>query len=533
MKVKEHAPEIQVLIDQVVLYQFTDFAKVTSACEELLKLSDIMQDKYAKAFAYYYLAEMLFNENKFPEAISFIFKGLYIQQQNNFYFLEINSYNLLGNIFRIQQNELLALDFYFKSLNRAKEIKTKLYEAITCSHIADIYYNLEDYKTAASYFEKGINYYEKEAHKDNPSIDYTCPLAANYINLGLTSFRLENMNQLLVCINKLKSLDSYKFPLTFVQLLSFLNAAYEYSQGDGDICLYYIKDFISYFGKGTNLMETLSEYIDCFHFALDFDALEEATTLFQIIQQIAKDLKDPDILIKYYDIQIQYYTWINNKEKLEAAYQNYYKMQKQHGSTIKAERLTALNLRFSLNSSLEEQKKNAENLESLKLKSEHDALTNLPNRYLLREYCEEQFAFTMEQGYNFGVALLDMDSFKEYNDFYGHLEGDACITKVSNLIKKLSTSYFCARYGGDEFILIFVNKSSKEIQYLLDELNYKLRELKIKHAPTIPEPYISLSYGFVNALPQKDSDYHDFIHKADIELYKSKTKKKTASMSMK
>ena len=526
MKGIEHTPEIQGLIDQVVLYQFTDFAKVTSACEELLKLSAAMKDTHAEAYAYYYLAEMLFNKNQFPETISFTFKGLYLQQQNNYYSLEINSYNLLGNVFRIQQNEQLALDFYFKGLNRSIETNKTLQEAVTSSNIASIYYNLEDYKTAASYFKKCIQYYEMEAPAKDTTIDYTCPLAASCINLGLTSFRLEDIEQLALCINKLKTLNYSKFSITFKQLLSFLNAAYEYSLHNIDTCLLYVNDFITFFGKGTNIMETFQEYLDNFHFAMSFNALEEATALFEIIQKIANDSKDPDTLIKYYDIQIQYYDWTNNKIELDTAYKNYYKIKKQYGSTIKSERLNALNLQFSLNSILEEQKKNAKNIESLKLKSEHDALTSLPNRYLLREYCEEQFSFTMEQGYNFGVALLDMDSFKEYNDFWGHLEGDTCITKVSTLIKKLSTSYFCARYGGDEFILIFVNKRSSEIQDMIDELSNELRMLRIKHAPSISSPYMTLSYGLVNAIPQKDADYHDFIHKADIELYKNKTKKK-------
>ncbi len=527
----EHAPEIQTQVDQIILYQFTDFAKVTAACEEILKLSDMTQDAYAKAYAYYYLAEMLFNKNQFSEAISYIFKGLYIQQENHYYTLEINSYNLLGNIFRIQQNEQVALDFYLKGLNRSIEEKATLQEAITSSNIADIYYNLEDYKTAVSYFKKGIRYYEVDRPINNSTIDYTCPLAANYINLGLASFRLDDMQELLLCINKLKSLDSSKFPTTFLQLLSFLNAAYEYYQGNADACLYYVNEFIAYFTKGTNIMETFQEYLDSFHFAISFDALEETTTIFEIIQQITSNPNETDILIKYYDIQIQYYDWTNNKEALASAYKKYYDLQKVYGSSVKAERLNALNMQFSLNHILEEQKKNAESIESLKLKSEHDALTSLPNRYLLREYCEEQFEFSIDNGYNFGIAILDVDSFKDYNDYYGHLEGDSCITKIANLIKKLSTSYFCARYGGDEFVLVFTNKSNKEIQFLIDELHSQLNELKIKHSPTVSEPYITLSYGIVNSIPKKDLHYHDFIHKADMELYKSKTQKKKDSFN--
>lgn len=526
MKGIKHAPEIQSLIDQVSLYQFTDFSKVTSACEEMLKLSAIMPDTHAEAYAYYYLAEMLFNKNQFSAALSYIFKGLYIQQQNNYFILEINSYNLLGNIFGRQQNEQLALDFYLKGLYHAKKKSMKLQESITYSNIADIYYNLEDYKTATSYFEKAIYYYEIEYPKDGATMDYTFPLASNYINLALAHFRLKNIEQLLLCVNKLKALDSSRFPITSLQLISFLNAAYEYSQNNVDACLYHVKDYITYFGKGSNILDTFEECLESFHFAIFFDALEEAKDLFKEIQQAATISKELYVLIKCYDIQIQYFELIGNRDDLCEAYRNYYVVQKKYGSNVKAERLNAINMQFSLNSMLEDQKKNLKDLEFLKLRSEHDALTNLPNRYLLHEYCEEQFTFTMEQGYNFGVAILDMDSFKEYNDYWGHLEGDTCITKISTLIKKLSSSYFCARYGGDEFVLIFVNKRNAEIKEIIDELNIQLYNLKIEQSPTVSNPYMTFSYGFVNAVPQKNADYNDFIHKADIELYKIKTQKK-------
>lgn len=533
MNKTNHPPEIKALMDQVVLHQFTDFSKVTSACQELLRLSAISQNIYVESYAYYYLAEMHFNKNEFPEAISNIFKGLYNQQENNYSFLEINSYNLLGNIFRIQQNEQLSLDFYLKGLNRAKEEKIKLLEAITSTNIADLYYNLEDYNTATSYFEKGVHFYELEVLNPDSKVDYTIPLAASYINLGLSSLRLENIEKLLFCINKLKSLDLSKLTNTFLQLLAFLCSAYEYTQGNEKACLYYIKEFLSYYDKKTNIVETFQEYIDSFYFAMSFNSLEYASDIFKIIHDIAFNSEDSDVLIKYYDVQIQYYEWTNKQEELSMAYKNYYKIQKQYGSTVKAERLNAINLQFSLNSILEDQKKNAENLETLKVKSEHDALTNLPNRYLLREYCEEQFKLAMVNEYNFGVAILDMDSFKEYNDYWGHLEGDSCITKISNLIKKLSTSYFCARYGGDEFIFIFVNKRSTQIRAVIEELNRQIQELEIEHAPSVSSPYMTLSCGFVNKIPQKDADYHDFFHKADLELYKNKTKKKTAEISHK
>ena len=62
------------------------------------------------------------------------------------------------------------------------------------------------------------------------------------------------------------------------------------------------------------------------------------------------------------------------------------------------------------------------------------------------------------------MEILDIDFFKQYNDNYGHQQGDECIIAIADELKKMEDRQtFCARYGGDEFIIIYAGISAEEV----------------------------------------------------------------------
>lgn len=76
---------------------------------------------------------------------------------------------------------------------------------------------------------------------------------------------------------------------------------------------------------------------------------------------------------------------------------------------------------------------------------------------------------------HFAVEILDIDYFKEYNDNYGHQAGDACIMAIADELRKMqSRDTFCARYGGDEFIIIYEYKTEDEVFSMADSLRERI-----------------------------------------------------------
>lgn len=111
--------------------------------------------------------------------------------------------------------------------------------------------------------------------------------------------------------------------------------------------------------------------------------------------------------------------------------------------------------------------------EALRFQANHDALTHLPNRRLLQQQLREAMSLSSETD-KLGLLLIDLDSFKNVNDSYGHVVGDLVLQKVAvrlqEVVGQLGTVY---RLGGDEFSIFIPKCDSQEF---LQKLASRARE---------------------------------------------------------
>lgn len=167
---------------------------------------------------------------------------------------------------------------------------------------------------------------------------------------------------------------------------------------------------------------------------------------------------------------------------------------------------------------LEEQKaKLLKQKNTFKTLSEQDSLTSLYNqKSFLSKVLEKQSQYS-----SLAIVMIDIDFFKLYNDFFGHVEGDNCLIKVAAILKNLSTKYnaLSARYGGEEFILAFFNTDKSTSIMILQELQHKLIDQNILHPKSSISAYLTLSIGVVISSFVKDIKLQEMIKKADKELY--------------
>ncbi|MGL1892379.1 MAG: diguanylate cyclase [Spirochaetaceae bacterium] len=160
----------------------------------------------------------------------------------------------------------------------------------------------------------------------------------------------------------------------------------------------------------------------------------------------------------------------------------------------------------------------------LKKLSTIDALTNIGNRRKFDETLLLEWNRQKRFKKNITLLLIDIDYFKNYNDYYGHQAGDECLKKIGQLLAKKTkrAGELAARYGGEEFGLIFSNNDNEDIIKLTKSLLADMKELNIRHAKSEIAEFVTFSIGIAFMSPKDNDEIKDFILMADKALYRAK-----------
>ncbi len=153
-----------------------------------------------------------------------------------------------------------------------------------------------------------------------------------------------------------------------------------------------------------------------------------------------------------------------------------------------------------------------------------DTLTQMNNRRCLNRYLETTFRLKSTRE-NICMCMIDIDGFKKINDTYGHVSGDEALTVTANVIKKTVNQIngFAARFGGDEFVIVFQKSEDAHPELLGHQLN---ESLALAAADAGLEYPLTLSVGFMTFDTATMKDASDLIKSADKYLYHNKAKSK-------
>lgn len=166
----------------------------------------------------------------------------------------------------------------------------------------------------------------------------------------------------------------------------------------------------------------------------------------------------------------------------------------------------------------------AKAIDTAKTLSETDAMTNLWNRRGLERIQEQIWSECVRKNMKVAVLMIDIDNFKKYNDYFGHLEGDSCIRKVADEIRKLASqkTEFAARVGGEEFVVCLPGREKTEALEWAVKLKENIENLKIAQAKDNFLPVVSISVGVAWGQAGKNMDFVQMQKKADEALYQAK-----------
>ena len=154
-----------------------------------------------------------------------------------------------------------------------------------------------------------------------------------------------------------------------------------------------------------------------------------------------------------------------------------------------------------------------------------DALTEIPNRQSFSDTMEREFKRSQREQVPLSIIMCDIDHFKEYNDSYGHSNGDLCLKKVAQAIRNSlkRAGDFCARYGGEEFIVILPNTSPDGAMRVAERMRLNVEEMGIAHKKSLPAQIVTMSLGVATSEDTSSLvSLEELIRCADMALYKAK-----------
>lgn len=155
--------------------------------------------------------------------------------------------------------------------------------------------------------------------------------------------------------------------------------------------------------------------------------------------------------------------------------------------------------------------------------SEHDPLTGLPNRRRFDVMHTMIFAEAVRKQSDLALAIFDIDYFKQYNDLYGHGEGDHCLHRVGRVAKKLSDkNIFIARIGGDEFVMLIQNHTKEEVVAICENLRKRIYDLGIEHKGSTRQDVVTITMGVFVSKADDTKPVSYLMNQADQALYEAK-----------
>lgn len=153
-----------------------------------------------------------------------------------------------------------------------------------------------------------------------------------------------------------------------------------------------------------------------------------------------------------------------------------------------------------------------------------DSLTGISNRRHFDEMLEVEWSRALRNNVPLSIIVADIDYFKGFNDYYGHMEGDKCLCLVAQCLSSLlqRPTDAVARYGGEEFVAILSGTDIKGAELLAENWRAGVEKLRIPHAASAVADHVTISVGHATMVPERDQVPYYLVGVADEMLYKSK-----------
>ncbi|MBM7835280.1 bifunctional diguanylate cyclase/phosphohydrolase [Clostridium sardiniense] len=163
-----------------------------------------------------------------------------------------------------------------------------------------------------------------------------------------------------------------------------------------------------------------------------------------------------------------------------------------------------------------------EHIDNLKSLANEDGLTGVYNHRYFHETLTNEIDKAKNENSKVSMIFIDIDYFKQYNDLYGHQEGDKVLRKIGHMLKEATReSDIVARYGGEEFSIILPNTDENKATDIAEHIRSKIESTYFEGQENQPNGNLTVSIG-ISVFPDKVKSDVELVKSADDALYRAK-----------
>ncbi len=526
MDISKYRSEVQNHIKDLENYRGVDPKRSFQACDELEKYGERIHDDALIGFARFSRGELYYADNSMAEFYREMLSCMRpLENEGEWGYVDMAN-NLLGIMSLNRGNAPFAMDYYIKAISICHQHRLGDLEWIIHMNMAALYLSIEEYPNALQHAKMGMDYILE--HENMP--DRIQNLAVSYLDIGKAFLSMGEVDKAKEYAMKLEGECLRALPSMDALVVYCFGARLFHRNNENEMrnrCIMEISRITSSEIMIMDVFDDLYDYLKLLlNLAEESDGIfeDEFKRLIKEVEKLTEKTKVRNLQKKVLSLKARYYREKKMTKEYRSAATEFFeiteKMEQENALMIR----NTINLRNNLNDLAMINKEVEQENKELHLKSETDALTGMFNRFKLNTYGDEAFERAYAKQSPFAIEILDIDYFKQYNDNYGHQSGDVCIRAVADMVLSLRAfgNVFCARYGGDEFVIIYENYTEEEVYKMAMELRRRVMGKAIEHKYSLASDIVTISQGICWGVPDADSRLYDYLHGADAMLYQVK-----------
>lgn len=511
---KDNSARMKKLMDTILQVRFSDLELERRCCLELLTFAEEGGSTYAKAFAYTYLGDYYLSQSDAENSGQYLHWARALCTEHDFEALYMRACHLSGFYYHIIYDEQNALQYYLEALALGERFGDIQQICNTWNNIADMFQSHGAFEEAKQYYLRAYEAMVSHQCKDSRLLFMILHNLAEVTGLYGDAEMMEQHLALGEALElgsdsekMLNQLSMMSGRCVQAALCGEREKAVEIAERIFELGLHKLED--RYF-----VMELLLPAAQ----ALVNLGEAECSKRYITLLSDYSSLNETNFAQRLLRLRILYAETFSDAEERNASYRDYYHKMQSILNVEDGVRVNGMKAKIHLQEAIRKQESTQEENKRLEDAVNVDALSGICNR----RYFDSHMGETAESP--FGIIMLDIDYFKEFNDNYGHIKGDSVLRKIGAVLKAgTSANIQPCRYGGDEFACICHNCTGREIEHYITLLCRQVKKLNLLHEHSGCAKQVTLSIGYCCSDADTVVDPQKILDGADRALYLAKT----------